>query len=206
MISCRSRFNWTSCSVKFALLRSLTQSAAQTRPKPKPGSDPAAAGAMTDNGTEIIAPKFPIAAPVTDNGTEIIAPKFPAAGRRSRSVRLPGTVGGAAAGTLESTLSALTEHIANEQKKTGRARMPRPAQGSVVYQSAVKNVAIQFIRNAVMHGVEARRARGRRANPRPRCCCSNSVRCPTAPSNCAFKTTAAASIRRSRGASRSRSA
>jgi signal transduction histidine kinase len=138
-----------------ALLRSMTQSAAQTRPKPRNDLEATRPRPerMTDNGTEIIAPKFPIAAPVTDNGTEIIAPKFPAP-VDDHEILSPSTVGGAAAGTLENTLSALTEHIANDQKKTVALECRGLHKVPSVYQSAVKNVAIQFIRNAVIHGVE----------------------------------------------------
>jgi signal transduction histidine kinase len=67
---------------------------------------------------------------------------------------VPGTNSSAPAGSLENTLRALTDHVAEEHKKTvildvhGLGLVPQH------YQAAVKNVAIQFIRNAVMHGIE----------------------------------------------------
>jgi hypothetical protein len=92
----------------------------------------------------------------TANGTQIIqAPKFvvqrePAAAK----VAVPGAHRSALAGSLDSTLQALTDHVAQEHGKAvvleaeGLDLVPPP------YQSAVKNVAIQLIRNAVMHGIE----------------------------------------------------
>ncbi|HMD74675.1 MAG TPA: ATP-binding protein [Steroidobacteraceae bacterium] len=122
---------------QFALLRSLTHSAAQAKPKPKPDLEATrpAPGQVTDNGTQIIAPKF------TPDGTE-------------HESSLPGSGSSAAAGTLENTLAALTEHIANEQRKAVALECRGLHKVPSVYQSAVKNVAIQFIRNAVIHGVE----------------------------------------------------
>jgi two-component system, chemotaxis family, sensor kinase CheA len=122
---------------QFALLRSLTHSAAQAKTKPKPDLEATrpAPGQVTDNGTQVIAPKF------TPDGTE-------------HEASLPGSVNSAPAGTLENTLSALTEHIANEQRKAVALECRGLHKVPPVYQSAVKNVAIQFIRNAVMHGVE----------------------------------------------------
>ncbi len=122
---------------QFALLRSLTHSAAQAKPKPTPDLEATrpAPGQVTENGTQIIAPKF------TPDGTE-------------HEASLPGSANAAAAGTLENTLAALTEHIANEQRKAVALECRGLHKVPSVYQSAVKNVAIQFIRNAVMHGVE----------------------------------------------------
>jgi two-component system chemotaxis sensor kinase CheA len=126
---------------QFASLKSLTQSAAPAR-----GSEaqPQAAG-MTENGTQIIqAPKF-------------LPPK-------ADPKPLPGAQRSAPAGSLESTLRSLTDHIAQEYNKTvtldcqGLQLVPQ------VYQSVIKNVAIQLIRNSVMHGIETpaeRRAKGK---------------------------------------------
>src|SRR3981189_3740381 len=61
----------------------------------------------------------------------------------------------AQAGSLESTLAALTELVAEEHHKTvvldctGMHLVPPR------YQATIKNVAIQLIRNAVMHGVDS---------------------------------------------------
>jgi signal transduction histidine kinase len=121
---------------QFALLRSLTSQAS-------PVAEP-----------ETIA--FPETR-VTENGTQIIeAPKFLAemAQKSAGTSALPKAHRMAQAGSLESTLAALTELVAQEQHKTvvldctGMQLVPPR------YQSTIKNVAIQLIRNAVMHGVE----------------------------------------------------
>ena len=129
---------------QFASLKSLTLSAAPAR----------AADAQ------------PHAASMTDNGTQIIqAPKF--SPPKSDSMPLSGAQRSAPAGSLESTLRALTDHVSQEHNKTvtldcqGLQLVPQ------AYQSAIKNVAIQLIRNSVMHGIEApadRQAKGKSPN------------------------------------------
>ena len=103
---------------------------------------------------------------MTENGTQIIqAPKFMAQKSAPKPPPVPGTNSSAPAGSLENTLRALTEHVAEEHKKTvtldvhGLNLVPHH------YQAAVKNVAIQFIRNAVMHGVETPAAREAKGKP-----------------------------------------
>jgi two-component system chemotaxis sensor kinase CheA len=95
---------------------------------------------------------------VTENGTQIIeAPKFLA--EMAQKSALPKAHRMAQAGSLESTLAALTELVALEHRKTvvldctGMQLVPPR------YQSTIKNVAIQLIRNSVMHGVEPPAAR-----------------------------------------------
>jgi len=101
---------------------------------------------MTENGTQIIeAPQF----------LAQMAKKAPA----SHKSATPKAHRMAPAGSLDSTLSALTELVAQEYKKTvvldciGIQLVPPR------YQATIKNVAIQLIRNAVMHGVESSAAR-----------------------------------------------
>jgi signal transduction histidine kinase len=103
---------------------------------------------------------------MTENGTQIIqAPKFMAQKSAPKPPPVPGINSSAPAGSLENTLRALTEHVAEEHKKTvtldvhGLNLVPHH------YQAAVKNVAIQFIRNAVMHGVETPAARQAKGKP-----------------------------------------
>ena len=60
----------------------------------------------------------------------------------------------AAAGTLEYTLQALTGHIAQELGKEVLLDIKGLDVLPAGYQAAVKNVTIQLIRNAVMHGIE----------------------------------------------------
>jgi two-component system chemotaxis sensor kinase CheA len=101
----------------------------------------------------------PVASNMTENGTQIIqAPRFLAQKSAPKPAPAPGT-SSAPAGSLENTLRALTEHVAEEHKKTvtldvhGLSLVPHS------YRAAVKNVAIQLIRNAVMHGIETPAAR-----------------------------------------------
>jgi two-component system chemotaxis sensor kinase CheA len=121
---------------QFALLRSLTSQA----------------GPLAEPDT--VAPE----ARITENGTQIIeAPKFLA--EMAQKSALPKAYRMAQAGSLESTLTALTELAAHEHDKTvvldctGMQLVPSR------YQATIKNVAIQLIRNAVMHGVETSAAR-----------------------------------------------
>lgn len=94
------------------------------------------------------------APPITETGTQIIAaPKFTAEMMDPKAAARPYRT--ARAGSLDSTLQALTDHVAQEQNKqvvleTSGLELIPPR-----YQTAIKNIAIQLIRNAVMHGIEA---------------------------------------------------
>jgi signal transduction histidine kinase len=119
---------------QFALLRSLTSQASPTRE---------AEGAAPE-------------ARVTENGTQIIeAPKFFAELARQAAHAAPAAQRMAAVGSLESTLATLTDLVAQENQKSVvlacRGLDLVPAR----YQATVKNVAIQLIRNAVVHGIES---------------------------------------------------
>jgi two-component system, chemotaxis family, sensor kinase CheA len=107
---------------------------------------------------------------VTENGTQIIeAPKFLAemahksTGRQKSKVPKPHRM--AQAGSLDSTLTALTELVAQEQKKTVVLDCTGVQLVPARYQATIKNVAIQLIRNAVMHGVETAAARQSAGKP-----------------------------------------
>jgi two-component system chemotaxis sensor kinase CheA len=120
---------------QFALLRSLTSQAG-----PVADSDGAPDARITENGTQVIeAPRF-----LAEMAQKSAAPK---AHRMAQ------------AGSLDSTLMTLTELVAHEHDKTvvldcrGMQLVPPR------YQATIKNVAIQLIRNAVMHGVETPAAR-----------------------------------------------
>jgi hypothetical protein len=65
----------------------------------------------------------------------------------------------ARAGSLDSTLQALTDHVAQEQNKQVVLEISGLELIPPRYQTAIKNIAIQLIRNAVMHGIEAPEAR-----------------------------------------------
>jgi two-component system chemotaxis sensor kinase CheA len=91
---------------------------------------------------------------VTENGTQIIeSPKFfaeiaQAAQRAPQAQRI------APAGSLESTLVTLTDLVAQEHHKTVALECSGLQLVPARYQATIKNVAIQLIRNAVVHGIE----------------------------------------------------
>lgn len=97
---------------------------------------------------------LPADAPVTANGTQIIeAPKFiEQMQQQKESAPAPKRV--AAAGSLDSTLSSLTDLVATESKRTVVLESVGLDEVPSRYQATIKNVAIQLIRNAVMHGIE----------------------------------------------------
>jgi signal transduction histidine kinase len=128
---------------QFALLRSLTSQASSARE-----AEPAPPDArVTENGTQIIeAPKFL---------AELAQHAQPAAQRM------------AAVGSLESTLTTLTDLVAHENNKTVILACSGLNLVPTRYQATVKNVAIQLIRNAVVHGIETaaeRETAGKSAN------------------------------------------
>jgi two-component system chemotaxis sensor kinase CheA len=121
---------------QFALLRSLTS---QAGPVAEPDSE-SSDERVTENGTQVIeAPKF-----LAEMAQRAAAPK---------SHRV------AQAGSLDSTLTALTELVASEHHKTVVLESTGLELVPARYQATIKNVAIQLIRNAVMHGIEASSAR-----------------------------------------------
>jgi two-component system, chemotaxis family, sensor kinase CheA len=127
---------------QFALLKSLTVSAGPARD----GGAAAQAPSMTQNGTQIIE-----------------APKFMA--ERSGMKNMPRVQRSAPAGSLDSTLLALSEHVAQEHGKTVLLECHGLQMVPPAYQAAIKNVAIQLIRNAVMHGIEAPASREAAGKP-----------------------------------------
>jgi two-component system, chemotaxis family, sensor kinase CheA len=126
---------------QFALLRTLTSQAAPVR-----AAEPAAPEArVTENGTQIIeSPKF---------FAEMAEHASPPAQRM------------AAVGSLESTLTTLTDLVAQENQKTVELACSGLDLVPPRYQATVKNVAIQLIRNAVVHGVETAADRDQAGKP-----------------------------------------
>ena len=128
----------------YAQLRSLSKTAVKRQSKPVP----AAAPRMTENGTEVLA------APQFIAQQALLAQQMPLAQPPGSEPGSPPVPSVAPAGSLEATLCALTAHVADEHDKqvslmcSGMNKVP-PA-----YQAAVKNIAIQLIRNAVIHGIE----------------------------------------------------
>ena len=116
---------------QFALLRTLTSQASPARE---------AEAAATPE------------ARVTENGTQVIeSPKFFAEAAQHAS---PPAQRMAAVGSLESTLTTLTDLVAQENHKTVVLECSGLDLVPPRYQATVKNVAIQLIRNAVVHGIE----------------------------------------------------
>jgi hypothetical protein len=128
---------------QFALLRSLTSQASPVR-----DAEPASPEAR-----------------VTENGTQIIeAPKF-LAEMAQNAVRMARS--SPAAGSLESTLTTLSDLVAQENHKSVHLLCSGLDLVPTRYQATVKNVAIQLIRNAVFHGIETaaeRKAAGKPAD------------------------------------------
>jgi signal transduction histidine kinase len=115
---------------QFALLRSLTSQASPVRE------------------TEPAAPETPF----TENGTQIIeSPKFFA--ELAQSV-VPAAQRMAPIGSLQNTLATLTDLVAQENRKAVILECSGLQLVPARYQATVKNVAIQLIRNAVVHGIE----------------------------------------------------
>jgi two-component system chemotaxis sensor kinase CheA len=117
---------------QFALLRTLTSQASPARE------------------TEAVAPEVR----VTENGTQVIeAPRFFA--ELAQQQISPPAQRMAAVGSLESTLTTLTDLVAQENQKTVVLECRGLDLVPPRYQATVKNVAIQLIRNAVFHGIES---------------------------------------------------
>ena len=116
---------------QFALLRSLTSQAGPAR-EAETGAAPEAR--------------------VTENGTQVIeSPKFLAEQPQHAS---PPAQRMAAVGSLEGTLTTLADLVAQENHKTVVLECSGLDLVPPRYQATVKNVAIQLIRNAVVHGIE----------------------------------------------------
>lgn len=115
---------------QFALLRSLASQAGPAREAETVAPEPR----VTDNGTQIIEGPGFIAE---------LAQNAPPAGQRMATV-----------GSLESTLTTLTDLVAQENQKTVILACSGLHLVPPRYQATVKNVAIQLIRNAVVHGIE----------------------------------------------------
>jgi hypothetical protein len=132
---------------QFAQLRSLTS---QAGPAAEPDDTPEAR--MTQNGTQIIeAPKF-----LAEIAQQSALSKNSASSQKAAPPKAHRI---AQAGSLESALAALTELVAQEHHKTVVIECTGMQLVPPRYQATIKNVAIQLIRNAVMHGVESSAAR-----------------------------------------------
>jgi len=137
---------------QFSLLRTLTTQASPSRGAAAAEPD----SRVTDNGTQIIeAPKFTFDTAPEGAAEAAAAQTMGAPARRSAMV-----------GSLDSTLQSLTELAAQEQKKTVTLECTGLDQVPQRYQSPIKNVAIQLIRNAILHGVESPAEREAAGKPR----------------------------------------
>ena len=126
---------------QFALLRTLTSQAGPTRE------------------AEAAAPE----AAVTENGTQVIeAPQFFADLAQRASPPAQRT---AAVGSLESTLTSLADLVAQENQKPVVLECKGLDLVPPRYQATVKNVSIQLIRNAVVHGIESAAEREQAGKP-----------------------------------------
>lgn len=93
---------------------------------------------------------------VTNQGTQIIeAPSFAV----PLDTPIDRKLASAPAGSLDNTLRALAEHTAALEKKEVLLESAGLHLVPPRYQSVIKNVAIQLIRNAIIHGIETPAAR-----------------------------------------------
>ncbi len=117
----------------------------------------------------------------TQDGAQLleVPGEAPKAGRLAESTGSPiveskplaATHGRAPVGSLDRTLQALTDHVAQACDKQVTLESKGLHLVPPKYQAAIKNVAIQLIRNAVMHGIEppaAREAAGKPSHGRLR--------------------------------------
>ena len=138
---------------------------------------------------------------VTENGTQVIeSPKFFAAPAQHAS---PPAQRMAAVGSLESTLTTLTDLVAQENHKTVVLECSGLDLVPPRYQATVKNVAIQLIRNAVVHGIETAAEREQAGKAPSARLSLSSARLRAMASNCCFKTMGADWIRTRSAKSRS---
>ena len=114
---------------QFALVKSLTASSVSARESAAPPGL-----SMTESGTQII--------------------EAPALTAGSPAQPVPGAHRTAPAGSLDGALQAMTDHVAQEQNKAVVLESRGLEWVPPRYQAAIKNVAVQLIRNAVMHGIE----------------------------------------------------
>jgi len=149
---------------RYTQLRSLTKTAVAQQAKSATAPAPSPASRMTDNGTEILqAPQF-IAEQALVAEQALLAQE--ALVRQGGAEDAPVAPRTAPAGSLEGSLAALTEHVAAECDKQVTLSCVGLPKVPAAYQAAVKNIAIQLIRNAVIHGIETpaeREALGKQA-------------------------------------------
>jgi two-component system, chemotaxis family, sensor kinase CheA len=125
--------------VQFALVQSLSR-AVETRRIAEPAAESDTAGRPAVMGQErTAAPKF-VAQLLEHNAPMSVSDS-------------------ASAGTLAHTLARLTEHAAEEFDRPVALRCQGLEAIPADYQSTVKNIAVQLIRNAIMHGIESRDTR-----------------------------------------------
>jgi signal transduction histidine kinase len=99
---------------------------------------------------------------MTQNGTQVIeAPKF----SQPASPPVPGAERKAVAGSLDGALQAMTEHVAEEENKKVVLQSRGLQLVPPKYQAAIKNIAMQLIRNAVVHGIEPAAIRAAAGKP-----------------------------------------
>ena len=134
-------------SVQFSQVRSLARSL-DTAPGPETDGDSEfSRGASTPGWAATASPKF-VAQLLEPNGAADAHGTAPTA-----------------AGTLVHTFTRLTEHVANERGRSVTLTCNGLELVAPEYVATVKNIVIQFIRNAVVHGIETRAERARAGKP-----------------------------------------
>jgi two-component system, chemotaxis family, sensor kinase CheA len=120
--------------VQFSLVQSLTRAIEAPRTMDSVGDGDGLSRPTIAGSDRTVAPKF--VAQLLERNPPAIAPA------------------GATAGTLAHTFARLTENAAQEYGRSVTLHCSGLEEIPPDYQSTVKNVGIQLIRNAVMHGIE----------------------------------------------------
>ena len=120
--------------VQFSLVQSLTRTVELPRTLDSPGETDGVSRPTIAGSDHTVAPKF--VAQLLERQAGAAAPES------------------ASAGTLAHTFSRLTENAAQEFARSVALHCSGLEEIPPDYQSTVKNIGIQLIRNAVMHGIE----------------------------------------------------
>jgi two-component system, chemotaxis family, sensor kinase CheA len=128
--------------VQFSLVQQLTRSIDTPRALDSVGEGDGVSRPTFAGSDRTAAPKFV---------AQLLERQAPATAPINVPVSAPDS---ASAGTLAHTLARLTENAAQEYSRSVALQCSGLDEIPSDYQSTVKNIAIQLIRNAVMHGIE----------------------------------------------------
>jgi two-component system, chemotaxis family, sensor kinase CheA len=139
--------------VQFSLVQQLTRTVDMSRTLDSVGEGEGASRPAFAGSDRTVAPKFV---------AQLLERQTPANVKMDAPDSAPD---GTSAGTLAHTFTRLTENAAQEYARSVALQCSGLDEIPPDYQSAVKNIAIQLIRNAVMHGIESRDERASVGKP-----------------------------------------